>query len=102
MVETDADYSNIAIQLREITANSDKVTGSILRKVNKAAKDGKYHIDVFVSEDEYKYLSAKQNNWNVPDIVPPLVEKLWSLGFKLTAHNNVGFFGDKFSITIYW
>lgn len=69
--------TDVAATLREIAANSDNTTGKILKQCQAAAKKGQYHITAHVSIDEYNYLKG-----NTTDI-PPLIEKLRSLGFKI-------------------
>lgn len=96
--------TNVAETLREIAANSDKITGKILKKIQAAAKDGKYHIEVEVTEDEYNWLSAKTWGSNLPSVTPPLIEKLLSLGFELKKPDQRKSFWDNYHyyISIYW
>lgn len=93
---------NIAKTLRDIATNSDKVTGKILRKIDRAAKQGKYYLKIKTSEDVYNYLDAMDRKLRLP-IKPPLVEKLFSLGFKLSESWESGFFNPKvYYLTIWW
>ena len=88
---------DLAATLREIAANCDSVSGKILRKLEKAAKNGASHLVVAVSEEDTICLLHKLNreegytSWkDIP--LTPLVEKLYSLGFKLANHRRSDFF----------
>lgn len=93
----DKDYSNLAATLRDISANSDKTTGKILNKADKAAKAGLDHIKVRCSVEEYNYIYKKSIGY-APPLIPPLIEKLFSLGFHLSCDYEMGFFVHKNTI----
>ena len=82
--------TNVAILLRDIAANSDEVTGKILRKADKAAKKGKSFIKIKVTFEDYNFIrqSLRLPGGYIRQVdmpaVTPLIEKLYSLGFKLT------------------
>lgn len=73
------DYTNIASSLREIAANSDKSTGKILKKIQKASKNGLGYIEIKVSEADLNSVTnlIYDDAWKTP-----MIEKLSSLGFK--------------------
>jgi len=98
----DKDYLNLAATLRDICANSDKTTGKILNKADKAAKAGLDHIKVRCSVEEYNYIYKINNGFATPNIIPPLIEKLFSLGFRLSCDYEMGFFVHKKYYLILW
>lgn len=99
----DIDYSNIAVTLREIAKDSDKVSGKIIKQIQKAADDGGYYLEVKTTEDVYNYLDSSSK----PKFIPPIIEKLWSLGFSLGASKKSKWYGDysgpfNYYLKIYW
>lgn len=97
---------DLAATLREISANCDTVTGKILRKVEKAARKGACHLVVKVAEEDTICLLHKLNRecghlvWKeIP--LTPLIEKLYSLGFKLNNYKRSDFWND-WQIDISW
>jgi len=86
---------DVAASIRIIAAESDKVTGRILRKIEKTAKNGGSHIIVVVSERDKACLLHKErldDKWDLgPVTLTPLIEKLFSLGFKLKSTERSSF-----------
>lgn len=103
-MNSDIDYTNFAATLRDVCSNSDKTTGKILTKAAKAAKAGIDHIRVSCTEEQYDYVYRKNAGIiNMPPIQPPLIEKLYSLGFILSASHKVGFFVNRnYYLTLRW
>lgn len=79
MIEKEMD---VAASLRELAANSDEITGKILKKSQEAAKKGASYIEFRISEEDFHWLRARKNGVPRED-KPPYIEKLESLGFKL-------------------
>ena len=115
MAEDNLD-TNIAITLRDIAANCDEKSGAAIRACEKAAREGLDHIELKVSIQDREYLftrekAAKPKSLYEPDYkekltklsVPPLVQKLESLGFKLESSSREIFWGtDKCFIIARW
>lgn len=100
MVEIDCDVAAI---LRDIASNSDKTSGKILKKCERAARKGLSSIIVKTSEEDYIYLYSRNNDvYNIPVQIPPLIEKLESLGFKLSSDYNTDWLGNRIFIKISW
>ncbi len=85
----DLESFNVAATLRDITANSDEVTGKILKKAEKAAHQGMSYILVSMSTEDRLYI----DNPHVHKITP-LVEKLKSLGFTLNMTYETSFWSS--------
>lgn len=107
MTEDNID-TNVAVILHDIAANSDKVTGKILRKADKAAKKGKSFIKIRVSYEDYDWVNSveqKKRGYRVDfPAITPLIEKLLSLGFKFSHADSVnGFFvAHKYYVRLEW
>lgn len=96
MAEDNLD-TNIAITLRDIAANCDQKSGKVIRLCEAAARDGLDHLEVKVSTQDRDYLNTRkraayEGHWYDDDkkklatlSVPPLIQKLESLGFKLES-----------------
>jgi hypothetical protein len=85
----DLESFNVAATLRDITANSDKVTGKILKKAEKAAHQGKSYILVSMSTEDRLYID-NPNSYTIT----PLVEKLKSLGFTVSSTHETSFWSS--------
>ncbi len=106
MAEDNTD-TNIAITLRDIAANCDEKSGKAIRACEKAAREGLDHIELKVSIDDRHYLYVREMAAANPAkglytdwvgalsklSVPPLVQKLESLGFKLESSSREIFWG---------
>jgi hypothetical protein len=81
---------NVAQVLRDIAANSDQLTGKILKKAEKAARKSLSYITYPVSYNEY--INVRHQDWS--DYIPtPMVEKLLSLGFTISDARDTNFWG---------
>jgi hypothetical protein len=107
--------TNIAITLRDIAANCDEKSGKAIRLCEKAARQGLDHIELKVSVDDRDYLNTRkraayEGHWYDDDrqklttlSVPPLIQKLESLGFKLESSDRTSFWAnDKCFIIARW
>jgi len=83
----DLESFNVAATLRDIAANSDEVTGKILKKAEKAAHKGKSFILVSMSPEDRQCID------NPGYVATPVVEKLKSLGFVLSTTYETSFWG---------
>jgi hypothetical protein len=89
---TDTSESNVAEILRNIAAESDAVSGKIIRKATKAANKGKSSILVGVDKEDWECISYRQSQ----KLTAPM-ERLVSLGFKLESKR----LDENFSIFCY-
>jgi hypothetical protein len=80
---------NVAATLRDIAANSDKVTGKILKKAEKAAREGKAYILVNMALEDRLYIDSPHVHK-----ITPLVEKLKSLGFTVSSTYETSFWSS--------
>lgn len=90
--------TNIAAVFRELAANSDKVTGKILKKIDKLAKKGEYQLTIEVDSRTSDYVNGRSR------LCPPLVEKLKGMGFSLKCESKWSGWANKYKdyLTITW
>lgn len=97
MAEDDTLETNIAITLRDIAANCDQKSGKAIRACEAAARDGLDNIELKTSIEDRTYLFIRERsliaNWEQAEFkaklakltIPPLIQKMESLGFKLES-----------------
>lgn len=120
-MDKDTDVASI---LRNIAAESDLVTGKILKAAEKAAAKGLDNVTVDVRYEDYRCVRFAQlkefsKTKKLVDeertayhryeyefagdfVFTPLVEKLKSLNFKLAAKTRVGWSDTIFQLIISW
>ena len=95
----DNSETNVAEILRNIAAESDAVSGKIIRQANKAAAKGKSFVVVEVSREDYECV-------NFSSSYTPPIERLLSLGFKLSCVNGTHvhhkYFGGTYQLEVSW
>ncbi len=95
------DSTNVAASLRDLAANSQEKTGKLLNKVKKLATAGEYHYRFKVPLGDYESVNYKKNphHYSEKPVITPLVEKLLSLGFRLSADKDVPWYSNNYR---YW